>query len=428
MDFVPGGTEAMSRRAFVKRALAVGGSSALAACVDRDGEPDAPDGVDDPDTLPGRQHAWNDALRTDEHGNDVPPRHHVLLALDCQRDGTPTEDDRAAVERALASVERAVERSPDGLLSTVGYSPSYFERFDAPPTGVDLPKPRALTSLEDPDRHREDALVHLASDEGSLLLAAEEALFGDRETLNGRSVEPLDGVFEVTERRTGFVGERLPAENQDVAGIPDTEPVPDEAPFFSGFRSGFARTQASEDRVTIEDGPFAGGTTMHFERMELQLDQWFEQDSHRQRVAKLFSPRHASEGLVGETGENLTNDTLLTDDDLDVAAVARNEGVVGHAQKVARARENGEPRLLRRDVNSTDGERAGLHFLSLQETIEDFVITREAMAGENLAAGTVGARTNNGFLQYAFVRGRGNYLVPPRRLRALPPADPTGDD
>jgi len=36
----------------------------------------------------------------------------------------------------------------------------------------------------------------------------------------------------------------------------------------------------------------------------------------------------------------------------------------------------------------------------------------------------VGQRLNNGILQYMRVERRGNYLLPPRDLRALPPADP----
>jgi len=37
----------------------------------------------------------------------------------------------------------------------------------------------------------------------------------------------------------------------------------------------------------------------------------------------------------------------------------------------------------------------------------------------------VGRRNNNGILQYIRTERRGNFLVPPRSLRALPPANPT---
>ena len=64
----------------------------------------------------------------------------------------------------------------------------------------------------------------------------------------------------------------------------------------------------------------------------------------------------------------------------------------------------------------------GVHFLSLQRSIDEFVRVRQAMAGEDLAGEGVGQRLNNGILQYIFVRRRGNFLLPPREDRALPEA------
>jgi hypothetical protein len=51
---------------------------------------------------------------------------------------------------------------------------------------------------------------------------------------------------------------------------------------------------------------------------------------------------------------------------------ARDEGVVGHFEKAARARQNGKPLLLRRDFNTADGGQAGIHFLPLQRQLSDF--------------------------------------------------------
>jgi hypothetical protein len=108
---------------------------------------------------------------------------------------------------------------------------------------------------------------------------------------------------------------------------------------------------------------------------------------------------------------------------------ARKEGVVGHSQKMSRIREENKPIILRRDFDSTDDDQAGLHFLALQRRISDFVKTREAMNGTDLAEqSAVGQRNNNGILQYMNVTNRGNYLLPPRSLRALPPANPTSTE
>ncbi|MFB6195571.1 MAG: Tat pathway signal protein, partial [Haloplanus sp.] len=106
---------------------------------------------------------------------------------------------------------------------------------------------------------------------------------------------------------------------------------------------------------------------------------------------------------------------------------AREMGVVGHSQKSARARDDDDsPLILRRDFDSTDGDAAGLHFLALQRQIADFVDTRKAMNGTDVAErSAVGQRNNNGILQYIRTQRRGNFLVPPRSLRSLPPARPT---
>jgi hypothetical protein len=425
------GDRGISRREFAKAAVAIGGSAALAACMEREGEGeeiDVPQGPSDLSTLSERQHAWDELLSTDAHGNRLAPGHNVVLMLDYAGDGTPTEQDRETLETALQSLERAYQRAPAGLLFTLGYSPSYFGRFDSSlPDSIDLPEPRALSPLEEPELDEHDATLHLASDHAQVALAAEEAVFGEQDELNGVEMgASIDGVVEKTDRRTGFVGEGLPAENQDVSGIPDSEPVPEDSPLYMGFKSGFQKNQASEDRVTIQDGPFSGGTTKQLSRIRLNLQQWYEQDSRDQRVAKMFCPVHAEEDRVEGTGENLGEGTDMTGECVEnVEEHARSKGLVGHSQKSARAREDGDPIIIRRDFDSTDGGEAGLHFISLQRSISDFVDTREAMNGTDIAENSaVGQRTNNGILQYMSVKRRGNFLIPPRSHRAFPAPQP----
>ena len=400
----------ISRRNYLRAAVAVGGAAGLSACLDSGADMSVPTG--DPESRPDRQHAWNDALETDSEGTHVPPEHHVLLPL--RLTTTVAEADRDTVESAFRALERSYEYSSSGLLFAVGYSHTYFD------AGPPVPEPEPLTSMESPEFDRFDAIVHLASDTPEVVLEAEEALFGEIDAPNGVAMDAeLRGTFErATPRRTGFVGSGLPAQHTDLDGVPDS--VPDEAPFFMGFRSGFAESQAPEDRVTIEDGPFAGGTTLHVSTLDLQLETWFEQDNHFQRVAKTFSPEHARDG-VGDVGEELGASTGVAGD---IAARTRadaKEGLVGHAQKAARARDDdGTPPLLRRDFNTVDGDTPGVHFLALGRSIDDFVRVREAMTGAELAGGGVGQRLNNGILQYLFVRRRGNYLIPPRANRAVP--------
>jgi len=430
----------------MKAAVAIGGTSALAACARLTGNrvgaetPQFPRGPSDPSALPVRQHAWADYLVTDRQGNVAPPQHHVFLLLDYA--GDRPDADREAVETAFRTLERAYQRgtgteanaiSNDGLLFMLGYAPAYFERFDASlPAAVDLPPPeRVLAKLDDDPGKADgaDALLHLASDRAQVVLSAEEALFGTLDRANGVDVRAdLTGVFERVDRRTGFVGRGLPSKKLDEAAVPD------QAPASMGFKSKFADTVPSEDKVTIRDGPFAGGTTQHVSKLEIDLDSWYDRD-HGERVERMFSPEHTPDD-VGEVGEALGRDSAVTED---LAArtgkYAEREGVVGHSQKTARARDDDfEPVILRRgDFNAAAEPGSVLHFGSIQEGIADFVRTRKAMedvgfgddGNENTAgsAPTV-AESDDGILGFIEVHRRANFLIPPRALRALPSPRP----
>jgi hypothetical protein len=240
-------------------------------------------------------------------------------------------------------------------------------------------------------------------------------MFGERRDLGGvRVAHRLDDVFSVASRRTGFVGEGLPAAHADAEGVPAGSP-PEAAPLFTGFFSGRSKTQASEDRVTIQDGRYAGGTTMHVSHLRESLDRWWDGLDDAGRIARMFSPEFTAEDVAG-----------FTDDVPFANAVrdhAREFGVVGHQEKVARAREGGKPIVLRRDFNTVDGGRAGLHFLSLQRDLEDFRKTRRAMNGWYLRDDhpAITDRENNGLLEFITVASRANFYVPPRAQRAFPP-------
>ncbi|MFB1062315.1 Tat pathway signal protein [Natrinema sp. H-ect4] len=419
-----GSDRGLSRRAFVRSAVAIGGASALSACLQREETEDVPQATLAPDALPDRQHAWNEFLGTDDDGNVRPPEHHLLLGLEYVGDG-PAEAtaERERLEAAFRTLEKAYKRGNEGLAFTMAYGPAYFDRFDADLAGIDLPEPTSLTPFDDPELDEYDALLQVASDYGHVTLSVEEALKGELEELNGIDVEgTFDGIFAVRDRRTGFIGRGLPADNQSgVHGIPDGDPVPDDAPMFMGFKSGFRQNQASEDRVTIDEGPFAGGTTIHLSKIQLHLHQWYNQDSRGQRVSKMFSPNHNAADLVEGAGHNLGDSSRVTDVGGDPTSTGT--GTVGHAQKAARAREDGEPIILRRDFDSTDDDTAATHFLSLQRSIDDFVKTRKAMTGTDLDT----PMFNSGILQYISVTNRANYLVPPRELRSLPAPNPSSE-
>ncbi|MFD1588024.1 Tat pathway signal protein [Halorientalis brevis] len=422
----------LPRREFMKTAVAVGGASALSACLGwapRANDP-VPSGVSKRSALPDSQHTWNDRVRHDEHGNVELPRHQTLLYLNVNRDGTPTAADRETVEDALWTLDRAYERSNDGLVYSIAYSPSYFERFDADlPESIDLPQPKRLSPFEEPTLDTQDALLHLASDRADVVLEAEEALTGERSKANGVAVETkLTDAMTVDDRRTGFVGTGMPAERQDgLNGVPDSNPVPEESPLFMGFKAGFAGNQATEEYVTLDSGPFAGGTTKHVANIRQRLDDWYVEQDFEERVMEMFSPGHAEQNLVDGVGANLGADSNVDQFVDDVREQASEYGRVGHAQKAARANRDaeGNVRTLRRHFESTDDDVASLHFPSLQRRISTFEEVRQAMNGVDLTDNpAIRQRVNNGILEYIFTERRGNFLVPPVRHRALPTPRP----
>jgi len=419
-----------SRRTVLKAAVALGGASALTACLDRTSDDPVPSG--DPSAKPARQHAWREYVRHDDHGNTQLPSHQILLYLTLDGDGPPSADGRSALAETLEALDRAYAWSHEGLLHSIAYSPAYFDRFDDPlPEAIDLPEPTALSPFESPTIDRQDAVLHLASDRADAVLEADRALRGERDTANGVSVPSLP--VTVDSRRTGFVGAGLPAQHQDAAGIPDSHPVPEASPLFMGFEAGFRGNQATEDYVTIESGPFAGGTTKVIANLRQRLADWYDEQSDEERVMEMFSPGHAENGLVEGIGDNLGADSKIDQFVDELESDAREYGRVGHAQKAARANRDdaGNVRLLRRHFESTDDigsdqKVASLHFPSLQRRITAFEEVRRAMNGTDLTEETpaIRQRVNNGILEYIFVRRRGYFLVPPRRHRSFPTPRP----
>ncbi|QLD87978.1 Dyp-type peroxidase [Natronomonas salina] len=403
----------MSSRRSVLRRLGALGAAVSAGCASLVGsEPEAEPTVDlgeNPNDLPARQHAWNAALATDGDGNPMTPRHSRVLALDL--DAEPSLDAAETVERAVREVEAAYPWGADGLLHALAWGTGYFERLgelDASP----IRSPKVLSRTDDPELLSFDAALVLASDVPAHLDRTEAAMFEGRDELAGRPVEHrLGDVFTVSSRRTGFMGDGLPAEHADAEGLPVD--VPDDAPMFTGFFSGREKTQAPEDRVTIQDGRFTGGTTMHLSHIVETLDGWWQM-SEDDRVAQMFSPEF-DPADVEEFGKNVPFANAVEDH-------AGDHGVVGHHEKVARVREDGRPVILRRDFNTTDGGDPGVHFLTFQRSLDDFEKTRKSMNGWYLRDDhpQIRDRDNNGLLEFIEVRSRANFYVPPRERRSFP--------
>jgi hypothetical protein len=416
---VPRRLARLSRRRLLLGAGAAAGAGAVAAAgirealgAGRAAAPGVPPGSQ-PAGLPARQHAWQAYLAADAHGNAVPPQFDRLLFFDVTGDATP--DYARLLEAALRTLERAYRWRPSGLLFTAAWGPGYFRDV----LGVSSPVPpaTALSGFEQPAIDDYHLCLHLACDDESRLAAVGAALTHGGPLPDAGPGGQLDvsSVLRLRQSRTGFVGTGLPARHQDVSGIPGGQPVPADSPLFMGFKSGLRRNQASEDDVTIPGGPFAGGTTMHVSYLRLRLDTWYAQMSQRERVARMYAPQVTPEQASGFT-------TDAEGDPGQLAQAVTRYGVIGHAQTSARARRGGKPVILRRDFDTTDGGLAGLHFVSLQRTIADFVTTRTAMnaAGAQLQNPSVTDTVNNGINEFIFVLRRGNYVIPARAQRSFP--------
>jgi hypothetical protein len=367
-----------------------------------------------PAGLPARQHAWTAYLATDRQGNPIPPRFDRLLFFDVV--GAPTPASARTLEAALRTLERTFRWMPSGLLFTAGWGPAYFADVlrVAPP----IRPATALSDFEQPVIDDYHLCLHIASDDETRLAQIEAGLDRGRPVPSGSDADgPLDisAALRWRETRTGFVGAGLPAERQDTGGIPGGRPVPGGAPLFMGFKSALKRNQATEDDVTIADGPFAGGTTMHASYMRLRLDTWYQQLSQQERVSRMYAPQVTQEQVNRFSTDAESDPALLGQ------AISRY-GVIGHAQTSATARRKGRPIILRRDFDSTDGGQAGLHFVALQRAIEDFVATRTAMnaSSAQLRNPSITDTVNNGINEFIFVTKRGNYLLPTRAERSFP--------
>jgi hypothetical protein len=406
----------LTRRRFLSRAgLLAAGGAAVALGLDRAMSPVKPRPPvalgTQPAGLPERQHAWTATLARGANGNPLAPRYDRLVFFDVE--GTATRASARTLEAALRTLERTYTWGPKGLLFTVGWSPGYFKHHlhIASP----IPEAKGLSAFELPAIDDYDVCLHIASDDEQRLAAVEAALRGSRPLPGAHGSLDASSALVWRETRTGFVGAGLPAAHQDTGGIPPGNPVPKQAPLFMGFKSGLRKNQASEDDVTVADGPFAGGTTMQVSYMRLRLESWYGQLDERDRVALMYAPQ-----VTPDQAKHFTTDAT-GDPQLLNQAITRY-GRIGHAQASARARQNGQPLIIRRDFDTVDGGQAGLHFVSLQRSIDDFIKVREAMNASTaqLENPAITDTINNGINAFIFVLKRANYMIPPRADRSFP--------
>jgi hypothetical protein len=405
----------------------------------------------------------------------VPPLHMQVVTFELTAGATRSQlrAARAALESAIATVERRFPPAPAGVGVTLAWGLPYFRRIVPELAVTHLPvdrrasraagrEVRALTDAvrfpSDPDEtilEQNDAALLLRSDSLERIADASHALVDDL------------GLWRPTSIRRGFAGggfdgaAGLPRRMALAAGVPGAELIPERAELFLGFTS-TQRAGLGPDRIAnletlgySDGGPagyFTGGTTMHLSHIFEDLEAWYLGLDFDQRIATLFRPEQKTPpGTV----------TVRQGPD-DIATVAQNRRdfdrfrAIGHSGSIQTASRlqadvRGTDGTLyragtavpqRADANTLDnpffwsarpdadrmasGAAAGVHFVVFHPTSDDFARTRRAMDGR-FADGTrvplERGDPGQGINSVLRTTHRQNFLVPPRPHRALPLVD-----
>ena len=399
----------------------------------------------------------------------VPPLHHQLVTATVKAGDSKRElaDAQAALEDALRELDRRFEPTPAGLGVTVAWGLPYFRRFvlqladDHIPVDVRATKTKdkpvrvlldARLFPSDPEEtilEANDVAVLLRSDRLDHIAAGSKALFQD-----------LD-LFRVTSIRKGFAGggfdggQSLPKRMAVAAGVKGSYLIPDHSELFLGFTSTQKAGLGPPKIANIEElgysagGYFAQGTHLAVSHITENLEAWYVNFPHDERVATVFRP-----GL--KVGERVLTVPQGPDDVVDEARVKRDFGrtkQIGHSaslQTVSRLASTAVGRSgavygpgtaipHRADFNTLDNPffwsadpkrdgmsdtpAAGVHFVVFNPSSDDFNRGRLAMDGV-LPDGTklpfAPRDRGQGFNSILRTTHRQNFLVPPRRHRSFP--------
>ena len=423
---------------------------------------------------PPEQHLLDGARVIEDNGVEVvvPPLHHQIVTGTLRVEARPAElrEARRTLEAALVRVERAFEAPPAGLAVTVAWGLPYFRRYVPGPARRHLPVDRRAST----DARRVPVLldaVRFPSDPSALVLEDNDfavLLRSDsrRNIADGAEVV-LDAVRDavaLTSVRKGFAGggfdggRGLPKRMALAAGVPGADLIPDSAELFLGFTTtqrealGPPRIVNFETLGLIDLGPrayFRGGTHMHLSHLFENVEAWYLDFDHGERVSTTFRP-----------DLDVPRDTRTVRQGAAEAATAgdvrrdfRRFGAIGHSASIQptsrldRDTMGADGTLYRKgtaipqraDFNTldnpffwtsrperdgqADGPSPGMHFVVFNPSSDDFHRNRRAMDGV-LPDGTrlpLQARSRaQGINAVIQATHRQNFLVPPRRHRSFP--------
>jgi len=279
-------------------------------------------------------------------------------------------------------------------------------------------------------------------------------------------VEKLD-FWQPTSIRRGFAGggfdgaQSLPKRMAMAAGVGGADLIPDQAELFLGFTStqkaglGPTRIANLETLGYSDGGPggyFRHGTAMHVSHLFEDLEGWYINFSHDQRVSTAFRPTITVPSgtlTVAQGPDDVATDRQNRSDYVRFRAIGHSASI----QTTSRLLEDttgtdgtlyakGTAIPHRADFNTLDNPffwtarpevdsqsdqpAAGLHFVVFNPTSDDFHRNRLAMDGV-LPDGTKlpfdPKDRGQGFNSVLTTTHRQNYLVPPRLHRSFPLAE-----
>lgn len=405
----------------------------------------------------------------------VPPLHHQVVTAKLESGESVTElrAAQAALEEALRELDERFEPTPAGLGVTVGWGLPYFRRYVPGQTERHMPLDRRATEarsrriavLEDAERFPSDPDTTLLEDNDLAVLLRSDSLDHIAEGAR-RIFEETDGMFRVTSIRRGFAGggfggeTSLPKRMAMAAGVPGADLIPETAELFLGFTSTQSHGLGPRRIANLEtlgyadlrSGYFRQGTHMHVSHIHEDLEAWYLNFDHRDRVDTTFRPGIAV-ARAALTVPQPPESVVTTSD---VAADYDRLRRIGHSAAIQPSSRLGARHVgpdgtvypkgtavpHRADFNTLDNPffwsatpdrdgmseqpAAGVHFVVFNPTGDDFRRNRLAMDGV-LPDGTTlafepGSR-GQGFNAVLQTTHRQNFLVPPRRHRAFPLAE-----
>jgi hypothetical protein len=428
--------------------------------------------------LPQEQHVLGGLEVVVDNGVEVivPPLHHEVVTarlLVAERPAALREA-QSELEAALRRLESRYAPTPAGLSVTIAWGEPYFDRYVPRQAARLLPVDERATKAEGKLVRALEKAVRFPSDPSDTLLEENDVAMLLRSDVLDNVTDGatslfggLEGLFAVTSIRKGFVGggfdgsKSLPKQMATAAGVPGADLIPDTAELYLGFTStqkaglGPPRIANFETLGFVDVGPsgyFRNGTSMHLSHLYEDLEAWFLNFDHQERVDTTFRPgldvtrttltvaQHPDDVQTSPEVAHDYRTTLRIGHSGSIQTASRLQHVVRGADGTTYPKGTAVPQ--RADFNTLDNPffwtahpvrdryaarpAAGLHFVVFNPSSDDFKRNRLAMDGV-LPDGTTlrfpPLSRGQGFNAVLATTHRQNFLVPPRRHRSFPLAE-----